>query len=94
MAKKKNNTISKAEIEEEKRKLKQLMPTEKRVEEQRALHKAKELEKKRIPSGREESKEVHKFMAAAENARKLLSPAWYLQKSKEVLKKNKKKIKK
>ncbi len=91
MAKKKNNTISKAEVEEEKRKLKQLMPAAKRVEEQRALHKAKELEKKRIPSGREESKEVHGFMAAAEQARKLLSPAWYLQKKKT---KNKKKIKK
>jgi hypothetical protein len=91
MAKKKNNTISKAEIEEEKRKLKQLMPPEKRVAEQRALHKAKELEKKRIPSRKEESKEIHGFMAAAEKAKKLLSPAWYLQKSKIKKKKNKKK---
>lgn len=88
MAKKKSAKITKKEIEKEKRRLKKLMPAEKRIEEQKALRKAKELEKKHVPTEKEESEEVHEFMEDADAVRKLLKPAWYLKSKK------KKKIKK
>ena len=69
----KNNEVTEDEIEKEKRRVKKIMPSEKRIEEEKALQKAKELEKDMVPTGEEELKEVEEFMDEAESARKLLS---------------------
>jgi len=78
-----DNEVTKEEVEEEKRKVKKIMPPEKRIEEQKALHKAKEIEEEHVPTGKEELEEVEEFMEESEHARKLLKPAWYLKKIKK-----------
>lgn len=79
--------VTEKEVEKEKRRVKKLMPTEKRIEEEKALHKAKELEKDLVPTGEEELEEVEEFMEEAESARKLLKPTWYLKSKKNKTKK-------
>lgn len=78
-----DNEVTEEEIEKEKRKVKKLMPPEKRINEQKALHRAKELEKEHPPTAKEEVKEMKEFMEESESARKLLKPAWYLKKVKK-----------
>lgn len=72
-----------ADAEEEKRKAKKMMPSEKRIMKQKALQKAKEIEKKRVPGPRHELHEIEEFMEESEEAKKLLKPQWYLKKSKK-----------
>ncbi|MBN2111503.1 hypothetical protein JW707_00220 [Candidatus Woesearchaeota archaeon] len=69
-----DNEITQDDIEKEKRRLKKLMPAEKRIEEEKALQRAKELEKKHVPTGREELEEFEEFAEESEHARKLLKP--------------------
>jgi hypothetical protein len=68
---------------DEKEKARKLLTPEKRIEEQKALQKAKELEKEEIPTAKEEMEEVEEFMEESEEAKKLLKPAWYLKKTKK-----------
>lgn len=75
--------VTEKDVEKEKRRLKKLMPPEKRVEEHKALHKAKELEKGHVPTAKDELEEMEEFGEESEKARKLLRPAWYLKKSKK-----------
>ena len=83
-----NNEVTEKEIEKEKRKVKKLMPPEKRIEEQKALMKAKELEKEHISTRKEELEEMGEFAEEAETVRKLLKPIWYLKESKKKKKIN------
>jgi hypothetical protein len=81
--------VSKEEIEKEKRRIKKLLPPEKRIEEHKALQKSKKLEKEHVPSSEEELEEMEEFSEEAESARDLLKPAWYLKKYSKKSKKNK-----
>ena len=75
--------VTEEDVEKEKRRLKKIMTPDKRVEEQKALHEAKELEKKHVPTAEEELEEMEEFAEESERARKILKPAWYLKKSKK-----------
>lgn len=79
-----------ADIDKEKRKVKKMVPSEKRIMKHKALQKAKEIEKKKIPGARHEAHELENLMEEAEKARKMLKPQWYLKKT-EIEKKLKKK---
>jgi len=60
---------------------------EKRIEKEKALQRAKKIEKRKIPTAQDEANEMTDFMKASEKAKKLLKPAWFLKKKD---KKNKK----
>jgi hypothetical protein len=75
--------LSEEEVEEEKRKARDLLTPEERVEEQKALQRAKELEKEHLPTAQEEAEDVKELVEESEHAKKLLKPAWYLKKTKK-----------
>jgi len=58
-----------------------LMTPEERIEKEKALQRAKKLEKEEIPTEKKELEEVEEFMEESEEAKKLLKPAWYLKKT-------------
>jgi hypothetical protein len=74
--------VTEQQVEDEKRELKKLMPPDKRIEEHKALQVAGELEKRKIPSKKEETEEVEGFMEESVHARKLLKPLKSLRKNK------------
>lgn len=85
-----DNYVASDDVEKEKRMLKKIMPPEKRIEEQKALQKAKEIENEIIPGKKQELREGKKFMEESEQAKSLLKPQWYLKKT-DVEKKKKNK---
>ncbi len=68
---------------DEKEKAKDLTTSEERIEKQKALQRAKEIEKDEVPTAKGELKEIKDFMKESEHAKKLLKPAWYLKKTKK-----------
>ncbi len=85
MAKKKYE-ITKEMIDEEKRKIKQAVPPEKVIIEEKAIHKARELEQKHVPTAKEELEEMEEFGEESEKARKLLKPLETIEKKKKIKK--------
>lgn len=79
--------VTEKDIDKEKRNARKLLSAEERIAEEKALQRAKELEKKHIPSPKEELNEIKKLVKEAEHARKLLTDIENLDKNK----KNKKK---
>lgn len=69
-----DNEVTQDDVEKEKRRVKKLMPVEKRIEEEKALQMSKKLEKEHVSTASEELNEVEEFMDEAESARKLLDP--------------------
>ena len=69
-----------AKKSEEELKAKNLTSSESRIAKEKALQKAKELEKQKVPTAKGELEEVKDFMKESERAKKLLKPAWFLKK--------------
>jgi len=81
-------------IKDEKRKARKLLSSEERIIKHKALHKAKEIENKKIPTAKQELKEMEQFIDESEDAKKLLKPQWYLKKTDIEKKEKSKKINK
>ena len=55
----------------------------KRIEKEKALQRAKKLEKEQVPTAEGELEEVEDFMKESEHAKNLLKPAWFLEQQKK-----------
>lgn len=83
MAKINNEAYSESESELEKRKARNLVSPDQRIEEQKALQRAKELEKKHVPTAKDEFDEIKELVNESESAKKLLKSSWYIKKNKK-----------
>ena len=86
LAKKKEYEVTKEMIDEEKKRLKQSVPSEMRIMEEKAIQKARELEQKHVPTAKEEAEEMEEFGKESEKARKLLKPLEIIEKKKKIRK--------